>query len=301
MIAFVYTGQGGHDISLIDYLEKSSLFRDSYDLIAEIVGDDIVKRARREGAAYLRRNEIASLLVVLSACSWHAKLSRAGVQPAAVAGYSVGQWTAMHFAGMLDFPTLLAVVWRRAQLMNDQARTRPGAMLGVIGLPLETVAAACAEASQGGLQAAVSNINCLGQFTVAGDVAAIDRLAGLLHNARKLARINVSGAWHCPLMAPAAALFAAEIDVLMLKPAMIPVADNVTGERLPEPGGLLRQRLSEHLCQPVLWQANMRWLADQGVTRFVEVGHGDMLTRFGFFIDRRLQHMTAAQLHAGKG
>lgn len=274
-----------------------------YPAVVEATGRDLLQELESRGPDILRENVVASAVTVLTSAVELARLEerRAGTagEVVAVAGYSVGQWTAMFAAGMVSFADALAVVVRRAQRMNDSDAVRDGAMLAVIGLATELVEGVCAELRSSGAQVEISNFNCLGQLTLAGTRAAIAeaevRLAAL--KPRKLAAVPVAGAWHSVLLAGAAERFRADLDGVTLAAPRVPVADNVTGGTLPSDPRLLRDALAAHVRSPVRWEACVRTLiAETGADTFAEVGHGDMLSKFGFFIDRGKKHVPAARL-----
>jgi [acyl-carrier-protein] S-malonyltransferase len=138
----------------------------------------------------------------------------------------------------------------------------------------------------------VSNYNCVGQYTLAGTadaVAAAERALAEL-KPRKMARVPVSGAWHSPLLAEAHARFHAYLAAVPLAPPAVPVVDNVTGAWLPTERTALDRHLARHLDHPVLWEQGIKTLLAKGARRFVEIGYGNVLTKFGFFIDRSVEH-----------
>ncbi len=263
-------------------------------LACETAGEDIAARTRAEGEAYLRRNEVASLVTAAYSLAAKQLLDEHGVVADAVAGYSVGQLVAMTVAGMMDAPQLMDVIWNRACLMNESPGGRGlGKMLAVIGLRSEQVQSACDQASAADGSVMISNQNCPGQLTVAGDAAAVERVRVLLQalRPRRLVDVNASGAWHCHMMEPAAARLGDYLRTQRFATARLPVIDNVTGNLLPDGEDELREALARQLCHPVLWEAGMRWLVAFGVQDFVEAGYGTMLTKIGFFIDRSCRHL----------
>jgi len=165
-------------------------------------------------------------------------------------------------------------------------------MLAVIGLKAEVLENLCDGLRATSQRVWVSNYNCVGQYTLAGTAAAIaraeDALAAL--KPKKMARVPVSGAWHTPLLAAAHAGFAAYLAGVALAPANVPVVDNATGGWLPTERPALDRHLARHLDHPVLWEQGMRALLAEGAARFVEIGYGNVLTKFGFFIDRSVEH-----------
>ena len=294
---FVCPGQGPHTPEMLQAFYEDSFFSKAYPQVCAIAGVDIIEALDRDGKQFVRRNEIASLLTVFSTALVADRARQDGITFQFTAGYSVGQWAAMYLAQMISFEQLLQIVWRRAQLMNAVQGSRDGAMLAVIGVATENVSAVCEEVSNDTDRAVISNYNAPGQLTLAGTTGAIDAAERLLApNARIVSRIDVSGAWHCWLLNPAVEPFAAYLQSIELGKPSVPVVDNVTGELLPGDNSELCRQLALQLASPVMWQQSVRTLIALGTERFVEVGYGNMLTKFGFFIDRKVKHLTCDQL-----
>lgn len=280
---------------MLDFANTLGFCRDNYPLLCDVLGYDPRRRLETAGESLFRQNEVASLLTAFVSCGCFHELA-AVPRPVAFAGYSVGQWTAMHLAGMLDFESLMRSLYGRADIMNQSRSSKVGAMLGIIGLPLAEVEQICATVSLEGERVAISNINCIGQTTVAGPKPALDRVATLAaeRKARKVEFANVSGAWHCYLLDDVIDRFATFVDGTAFASGKVPVVDNTTGEYLPADIGDLRRALVRHLNHAVRWEAGIRGLIAQGANEFVEIGYGNMLTKFGFFIDRSLRNLDFA-------
>jgi [acyl-carrier-protein] S-malonyltransferase len=280
--AFVFPGQGPQEVAMFAAVEDRRSFREKYELLCDVLGRD----PKTED---IHQNEIASTATVLCSALELERLRELGIECSAAAGYSVGQFTAMYAAGMLSFEETLRLVFERAKLMNASPATQDGAMLAVIGLPTEKVQA-IVDAIQPQDFVAISNFNCLGQLTLAGTKRGIARAREALEaeKPRKLAPVGTSGAWHCRLLHAAAEQFAALLAKVSFAAPAFPIADNVTGDFLPAERGALLSTLSLHLSSPVRWEACVKTLDAE---RYVEVGYGDMLTKFGFFIDRKKQHL----------
>jgi [acyl-carrier-protein] S-malonyltransferase len=270
-------------------------FRRRYAIICAASGQDVLQRLAGGDRAALDENMLSSLMTVLiSSLSLDEYFRRGGRRPDFVAGYSVGQWTAMYAAEMFSFETLVALLVKRARFMDECVSRAPGAMLGVIGVAQDTLEQFCEELHASGLRLFISNYNCFGQYTIAGDPQAIELAEERLRvlKAKKTVRLPVSGAWHCPLLDSAQERFAQELSTLQCARARIPVVDNVTGEWLPEEAHALRAQLARHITHPVRWADGIRHLIRAGAGRFVEIGFGKTLTKFGFFIDRQMECAT---------
>lgn len=296
--AFLFPGQGAHQVAMLDEMDGLPAGKRCLELANEIAALDIAAEARRRGQSFLAKNEIASLVTTAFSLAAGRALEEAGVEAIAYGGYSVGQWTAMCAAGMITPKDMLRIVYSRAQCMNAASERNDGMMLAVIGLPVESVEGVCRRVSAEGENVVISNYNAPGQFTIAGHRRRVEwarkELAAL--SPRQLVPIDVSGAWHCPMMSPAATAFAPYLESVSLRASPSPVVDNVTGDLLPHDRNALAQTLTRHVDHPVKWDRCVRRLIALGVDRFVEVGFGNMLTKFGVFIDRSCEFVTYDRL-----
>ena len=295
-IAALFPGQGAQAATMLDGIAHAPHFAERYTLVATALGIDLQAALKQEQAAtLLNRNEVSSLLTVLvSTLAYDRWQAQRHTPPTYVAGYSVGQWTALWVAGVLSFADLVTVVLKRAHFMNCAVAAQPGGMIGVVGLRAESIERALAPLQAAGYQVAISNINCLGNYSLAAERAAIEpTLTALAACApKKVIPLPVAGAWHSALLQPAADEFAAYLADVELAAPRLPVSDHVTGAFLPTEPHALRVQLARHLCAPVLWQQGIERLIAAGCRHFVELGYGRILTQFGFFIDRSCQHET---------
>jgi [acyl-carrier-protein] S-malonyltransferase len=292
-LALVFPGQGAHDIKMLEGVRGLPGFNARYALVAEALGGSPLDEIAAGHADYLNQNRVTALLTLLvSSLSLDLFHEQTGGRADFVAGYSVGQWTALYAAGALSFERLVAVVAKRSALMDQCFAETPGAMLAVIGLKAEALEALCARLRDESQRVWVSNYNCVGQYTLAGTADAIVAAEAAVAELkpRKVARVPVSGAWHSPLLAEANAGFHAYLATVPLEPAMVPVVDNVTGALLPTERIALDLQLARHLDHPVRWEQGIKTLLAEGVRRFVEIGYGNVLTKFGLFIDRSVDH-----------
>lgn len=291
-LVLVFPGQGAQQPGMLAPFVDAPGFDRHAATVSGLLGFD-VRELSGQPAEALSANLTSSLLTVL--CSVLA-LARLDMAPMAVAGYSVGQWTALHAAGVIDAETLFAVVAQRARLMDAAlAEAEPSGMLAVIGVARPLVDAVCEQAHAEGLLLELCNDNAPGQFTLGGSLPglAFAEQALAAHKPRVLKRLPVAGAWHGTLMAPVVAPLQAALDALVLQPARCPVVDNVSGGWWTDGD---RAALARQVAQTVRWQQGLRHLVAAGAKRCLEVGWGDVLTRFGFFIDRSVRHEAIAPL-----
>jgi len=192
------------------------------------------------------------------------------------AGHSLGEFTAHVAAGTLGFEDALLAVRLRGTLMYEAGTRRPGTMAAVLGLDDEVVDEVCSRAGRG--VCVPANYNARGQVVVSGDVAAVDEVMELAREAgaKKVMGLNVSGAFHSPLMEPAADGLREHLAGLQFHEPTLPVVSNVTGSDVRD-GDRARDLLVEQLTAPVRWSASIEGMLRAGVDRFLEVGPGRVL------------------------
>lgn len=196
-------------------------------------------------------------------------LRQRGHQPEMVAGHSLGEYAALYAAGVLDFEAGLKLVQRRAELM---AQASDGMMAALIGFDRDQLMAQLAATPD----VVLANDNNAGQVVISGTPAAVEAVLASV-KAKRGVKLNVSGAFHSPLMAPAAAAFETVLAPIAFAPAQVPVLSNVD----PSPSSdaaLLKQRLSQQMTGSVRWREISLALAEHGVEQVIEVGPGNVLT-----------------------
>lgn len=206
------------------------------------------------------------------------RLVRDRVGPVAyAAGHSLGEFSAHVAAGTMSFEDALRAVRLRGELMYDAGLARPGTMAAVLGLDEDTITEVCASVDRG--ICVPANFNADGQVVVSGDVAGVEQLAEIAPEAgaKKVVMLNVSGAFHSPLMQPAAEGLREHLRGIEFRDPEIPVVSNVTAEPVTS-GAEARELLVRQLTAPVRWSASVRTMLDGGVDRFLELGPGKVLS-----------------------
>jgi [acyl-carrier-protein] S-malonyltransferase len=195
------------------------------------------------------------------------------------AGHSLGEFTAWVAAGALGFADGVRTVRRRGELMQQSGAERPGTMAALLGLDDDVVEGVCRDASGDDGVCVPANYNSPGQLVISGDVAAVERAMELARaaGARRAVRLNVSGAFHSPLMVVAEAGLEAQLATASFGRPRFPVVSNVSTQPVSDPAEARRLLLAQ-LTAPVRWTGSMRTMVDAGVTRFFEVGPGTVLT-----------------------
>ena len=196
--------------------------------------------------------------------------------PQMVAGHSLGEFSALVACGALRFEDALLLVSARAQAMQAACEANPGTMAAVLGLPDEQVDAICQEQKDGVVVAA--NFNCPGQVVISGEIEAVDAACVALKEAgaRRALRLPVGGAFHSPLMAPAAEELKAAILKTEFRKPFCPIYQNVSAKAETEPE-IIRENLLKQLTAPVRWTQSVQNMIADGATEFYEFGPGDVL------------------------
>ena len=245
------------------------------DRLSEVTGRDLGHLLTTADADELKSTGNAQLATfTLSLVILDAARDRLG-QPAAVAGHSLGEYTALVAAHVLLPEDGARLVAERGEAMQSAVAANPGTMAAVLGLEPEAVAAACADVAG----AWVANDNAPGQVVIAGTAWGVDQASARARElgAKKVVALAVSGAFHTPLMAPAQDRLDAALHAAPFGPAQVPCMANVDAaphaDAAPWPG-----LLADQLCSPVRWRESLLRLADLGVTTFVELGPGAELS-----------------------
>lgn len=196
----------------------------------------------------------------------------------AVAGLSLGEYTAMVFAGVMTFEEALRVVQRRGEAMQAAADAVQSGMVSILGLELEQVERLCVEAREPGDVLQVANRLCPGNIVISGHSRACERAAELADSfgAMKAVPLAVAGAFHTELMRPAVPRLTEALDDVSLRTPRIPMVSNVDAKPHDDPGEL-RELLIQQVVSPVRWEDSMRYLLEQGAQHFYEIGPGRVL------------------------
>jgi [acyl-carrier-protein] S-malonyltransferase len=202
----------------------------------------------------------------------------AGMEPAIAAGHSLGEYSALACAGALDWMDALRIVRRRGELMYEAGLRQPGTMAAIIGLEREVVEQVCSEAEAGGMTVVTANINAPGQVVVSGQIEAVEEAMRIAESkgASKVVRLNVSGAFHSPLVAPAQDELVEYIRSFPVRGTKVGVICN-TDATVVRTAEEIIDALSRQLTSPVLWSDSMTVLADRWEGEIMEIGPGKVL------------------------
>ena len=216
-------------------------------------------------------------ILTTSVAAWRV-LDAQGIAPDYVAGHSLGEYSALVAAGSLSLRDAVPLVRRRGTYMQEAVPVGVGAMAAILGLASEAVRSACLEAAQGQV-VSEANLNAPGQVVIAGHADAVDRAIAACKaaGAQRAIKLPVSAPFHCALMMPAQERLASDLAALAFADLRFPLVNNVAG-RVSRSGPACRDNLVRQVSAPVLWTTVVETLAGEGVSRFVEVGPGSVLT-----------------------
>jgi [acyl-carrier-protein] S-malonyltransferase len=295
-IAVVFPGQGSQSVGMLArLLAERPAAAAAFEEANEALGYDLGALVASGPDELLNRTDYTQpAMLAAGVAVWRAWLARGGPLPGAMAGHSLGEYTALVCAGALDFSAALRIVRLRGEWMQQAVPAGTGAMAAVLGLEDEAVTAACAEAElEGGVVEAV-NFNAPGQVVIAGNADAVTRAIELARaaGAKRAMALPVSVPSHCRLMDPVGEQLAAALADIALKPPAIPVFHNVDATPRQDVAGI-RMALADQVRRPVRWVDCILAMQAAGVRTLVEAGPGRVLCGLVRRIDRSLAALPA--------
>jgi [acyl-carrier-protein] S-malonyltransferase len=279
VIAFVFPGQGSQRVGMGRSLAESSpIARAVFEEADETLGEPLSRLCFEGPLDQLTLTENAQpaiLAVSIAAYRW---LDSQGLKPSFVAGHSLGEYSANVAAGTFSFADALQIVRRRGRYMQEAVPVGSGAMSAILGLDADVVARACEDAAQGEI-VSPANANGGGQVVIAGARDAVARAGERAKalGARRVLPLPVSAPFHCALMKPAEVRLAPELRALRMAAPRIPIVANVDAEVKRDAAAAI-EALVAQVSSPVQWESVVRRLASEGVTTYVDVGPGTVLS-----------------------
>ncbi len=298
-LAFVFPGQGAQTVGMgKDFYDKYDLAKKRFEEADEALGYSIKKmcfEGSEEDLKLTANTQPAILVVSVIAAEL---LKEEGIVPEIAGGHSLGEYSALVAAGVLDFKDAVLLVHKRGQFMQEAVPVGEGAMAAIIGLDDEVIVDACKKASEDGVVQAV-NFNCPGQTVIAGTTKGVESAVEILKNAgaKKAVILPVSAPFHSTLMAPAAKKIAAELEKVEIRDAAFPIAANFTG-KLETSGAEIKANLISQADNPVKWIDCVKTMTDFGADTFVECGPGKTLCGFNRRIDKQIKSLNVENIES---
>lgn len=299
--AFVFPGQGAQAVGMgKDAYEAFDSSRAIFEQADEALGfklSDIIFNGPDDALKQTVNTQPALLTVSVALLQ---ALEGRGLKADYVAGHSLGEYSALVAAGVLSFADAVRTVRARGQFMEQAVPGGQGAMAAVLGAERGVLAELCAKITEEGNTVELANVNCPGQIVVSGSAAGVQAVvergkeeAG----AKRVIPLEVSGPFHSSLMKPAAEKLSGVLSEVPMNDAAVPVVANVTAAPVTEAASI-RNLLVEQVYSPVLWEDSIRYLAEQGVDTFVEIGSGTVLAGLIKKVDKNLRVISVNSIAA---
>lgn len=294
--AMVFPGQGSQTVGMLaDLAAQFPIVEQTFAEASDALGYDLWKLVQEGPAEELNKTwQTQPALLAASVAIYRVWQQENGAQPAMMAGHSLGEYSALVCAGVLDFKQAIRLVELRGKLMQEAVPAGTGAMSAIIGLDNDAIAKACEESAQGEVVSPV-NFNSPGQVVIAGNKDAVERAGAACKaaGAKRALPLPVSVPSHCALMKPAADKLAIALQGIAFNAPQFPVVNNVDVKTETSPDAI-RDALVRQLYSPVRWSESVEFMAGEGVEHLLEVGPGKVLTGL---TKRIVDTMTAAAIN----
>lgn len=298
--AVVFPGQGSQAVGMLAELaEAFPVVQEVYSQASEVLGYDLWALVQQGPEAQLNQtHQTQPALLAASVAIWRVWQQQHAAIPSVMAGHSLGEYSALVCAGVIDFKDAIKLVALRGELMQEAVPAGVGAMSAVIGLDNDAIAKACDEASQGQVVSPV-NFNSPGQVVIAGNKEAVERANTMCiaAGAKRAIMLPVSVPSHCALMQSAADKLAIVLDAIPFSAPSITVINN-TDVATPTESHQIKEALIRQLYSPVRWAESVEKIAEDGVELIVEMGPGKILSGLIKRIDRRINVLAVNNLES---
>lgn len=298
--AFVFPGQGAQAVGMgKDAYDAFDRARSIFAQANEALGFDLATLIFEGPDNELKQTANTQPALLTVSVALLEALEGKGLKADYVAGHSLGEYSALVAAGVLSFQDAVRTVRARGLYMEQAVPGGQGAMAAVLGAEREALKRLCESVTASGAVVELANVNCPGQIVVSGTAAGVQAIAeqGKEAGAKRVIPLEVSGPFHSSLMKPAADKLAETLADIGLQDAAIPVIANVTAREVTD-AALIRSLLVEQVYSPVLWEDSVRYLIDQGVDTFVEIGSGTVLAGLIKKIDKNLRVISVNSISA---
>ncbi|WP_028592360.1 ACP S-malonyltransferase [Paenibacillus massiliensis] len=299
-IAFVFPGQGSQAVGMArDVHDAVPAARKLFEKADERLGFSLQSLVFEGPESELKQTSNTQPALLTASVAFCEAFKASGIAPDYVAGHSLGEYSALVAAGVLDFEDAVALVRARGIFMEEAVPGGQGAMAAVLGADRDKLATLCQEISTTAGAVELANVNCPGQIVVSGTTAGVAAVAERVKEAggKRAIMLEVSGPFHSSMMKEAAQKLAQELAQVSFSEAKYPVVANVTAEPVTD-GQRIQELLVEQVYSPVLWEDSVNWLISQGVDTFVEFGPGSVLTGLIKKIDKSVRLLNVNSLAA---
>jgi len=275
-IAYIFPGQGAQYLGMgKDLYERSPQAKMIFDEADSVLGFSLTRLCFEGPFEELTKTENCQPAVLTASIAALAafKHIRPDMAPSYVAGLSLGEYSALVAADIMNFRDAVYLVRKRGEFMEAAAKKNPGGMHCVLGLEPQVVSDVCCQT-----HCEVANLNCPGQVVISGTKAALEAAAALAteRGARRVIPLDVSGAFHCSLMDEASLKLKQEIEKVSFRKPQYPLISNVDAKEQVDPG-IIKDNLVKQVNSTTRWEASMRYLLQKGVSGFYEIGPGTVL------------------------
>ncbi|MFM1526421.1 ACP S-malonyltransferase [Yersinia enterocolitica] len=277
--AMVFPGQGSQSLGMLAGLAAQfPIVEETFSEASSVLGYDLWQLVQQGPAEELNKTwQTQPALLTASVAIWRVWQHQGGKLPTMMAGHSLGEYSALVCAGVLDFKQAVRLVELRGKLMQEAVPEGTGAMYAIIGLDNESIAKACEESALGQVVSPV-NFNSPGQVVIAGNKEAVERAGAACKalGAKRALPLPVSVPSHCALMKPAADKLAVALEEIEFQAPLFPVVNNVDVKTEVSPEAI-RSALVRQLYNPVRWAESVEFMAAEGIELLLEVGPGKVL------------------------
>ena len=286
--AFLFAGQGAQYLGMArDLYDQYNVVRATYDEASQVLGYDIRNLIDREEEK-LNQTRYTQPAILTTSVAIYRLLQEEGIQAVIVAGLSLGEYSAMVAAGALEFTTAVDLVAKRGAFMEEAAPAGSGKMVAVLNADVATIEAACQEASQLGI-VSPANYNTPSQIVIGGEVEAVDKAVELLKEAgvKRLIPLKVSGPFHTALLKPASDKLSKVLATVEFTDFKLPLVGNTEATIMEQ--GRIKELLTRQVMEPVRFYDSITTMKKSGVTDFIEIGPGKVLSGFIKKIDKSMK------------
>lgn len=284
--AYLFPGQGAQFVGMgLDFYDHYPAARAVFDQAAMVLGPDIIEVIFRGPEEKLKQTEYTQPAILTVSVAIFRVLAGLGYRPTALAGLSLGEYSALVASGALAFEEALPLVRQRGIYMQDAVPPGAGGMVALMGLSADLVEQICREASRAG-HVAPANYNCPGQLVISGHKAALDEAVALARakGVKRVSPLKVSAPFHTALLDPVAEKMANHLAAVSLRRPDYPVVFNVTASFADDPDRI-RKNLVRQVANPILWEQSVRTLLASGIEHVISIGPGNSLARLMKRID----------------